>query len=243
MMNRSGIETYELLRLDEVALAGYFDLEDTRFEEWYEKNRAVGDRLYSAILDRKIDLVAFRGTEDGRYYSILTRSPKQEGSLQLTDIDSKGPIGHRRLKNPKNDRYKELYLQNRGIGEKVYNAVLSGRLDLACFCGDSSKYYSVLTRSTRQDGALQVTEIDRKGPIGHRLLTGPKQLELPGCGATVAAVSDVSRCTEQEILDAVGFKMQQGLNSKAVKCKAGHQRLDAERTKTDLPKERKSPAR
>lgn len=97
MMNRSGIETYELLRLDEVALAGYFDLEDTRFEEWYEKNRAVGDRLYSAILDRKIDLVAFRGTEDGRYYSILTRSPKQEGSLQLTDIDCKGPIGHRRL--------------------------------------------------------------------------------------------------------------------------------------------------
>ena len=102
-----------------------------------------------------------------------------------------------RLKNPKNDRYKELYLQNREIGEKVYNAVLSGRLDLACFCGDSSKYYSVLTRSTRQDGALQVTEIDRKGPIGHRLLTGPKQLELPGCGATIAAVSDVSRCTEQ----------------------------------------------
>lgn len=148
-----------------------------------------------------------------------------------------------RLKNPKNDRYKELYLQNREIGEKVYNAVLSGRLDLACFCGDSSKYYSVLTRSTRQDSALQVTEIDRKGPIGHRLLTGPKQLELPGCGATIAAVSDVSRCTEQEILDAVGFKMQQGLNSKAVKCKAGHQRLDAERTKTDLPKERKSPAR
>lgn len=79
-----------------------------------------------------------------------------------------------RLKNPKNDRYKELYLQNREIGEKVYNAVLSGHLDLACFCGDSSKYYSVLTRSTRQDGALQVTEIDRKGPIGHRLLTGPK---------------------------------------------------------------------
>ena len=170
MMNRSGIETYELLRLDEVALAGYFDLEDTRFEEWYEKNRAVGDRLYSAILDRKIDLVAFRGTEDGRYYSILTRSPKQEGSLQLTDIDSKGPIGHRRL-------------------------------------------------------------------------TNQKMLELPGYGAVLAAVSDVSRCTEQEILDAVGFKMQQGLNSKAVKCKAGHQRLDAERTKTDLPKERKSPAR
>ena len=101
MMNRSGIETYELLRLDEVALAGYFDLEDTRFEEWYEKNRAVGDRLYSAILDRKIDLVAFRGTEDGRYYSILTRSPKQEGALQLTDIDCRGPIGHRRLTNQK----------------------------------------------------------------------------------------------------------------------------------------------
>ena len=93
-MNRSGIETYELLRLDEVALAGYFDLDDTRFEEWYEKNRAVGDRLYSAILDRKIDLVAFRGTENGRFYSILTRSAKQEGALQLTNIDCKGPIGH-----------------------------------------------------------------------------------------------------------------------------------------------------
>lgn len=231
MMNRSGIETYELLRLDEVALAGYFDLEDTRFEEWYEKNRAVGDRLYSAILDRKIDLVAFRGTEDGRYYSILTRSPKQEGSLQLTDIDCKGPIGHRRLTNQKM------------LDLPGYGAVLSGRLDLACFCGDSSKYYSVLTRSTRQDGALQVTEIDRKGPIGHRLLTGPKQLELPGCGATVAAVSDISRCTEQEILDAVGFKMQQGLNSKAMKCKVSHHRLDDERLKIDLPKEGKSPTR
>lgn len=148
-----------------------------------------------------------------------------------------------RLKNPKNDKYKELYLQNREIGEKVYNAVLSGRLDLACFCGDSSKYYSVLTRSTRQDGALQVTEIDRKGPIGHRLLTGPKQLDLPGCGATVAAVSDVSRCTEQEILDAIGFKMQQGLKSKAMKCKVSHHRLDDERLKIDLPKEGKSPTR
>lgn len=148
-----------------------------------------------------------------------------------------------RLKNPKNDRYKELYLQNREIGEKVYNAVLSGRLDLACFCGDSSKYYSVLTRSTRQDGALQVTEIDRKGPIGHRLLTGPKQLELPGCGATIAAVSDVSRCTEQEILDAVGFKMQQGLNSKAMKCKVCCKQFDAERIKNDLPKKGKSPTR
>ena len=60
MMPNKGIETYELLRLDEVALAGYFDLEDTRFEEWYEKNRAVGDRLYSAVLDRTVDLVAFR---------------------------------------------------------------------------------------------------------------------------------------------------------------------------------------
>ena len=148
-----------------------------------------------------------------------------------------------RLKNPKNDRYKELYLQNRKIGEKVYNAVLSGRLDLACFCGDSSKYYSVLTRSTRKDGALQVTEIDRKGPIGHRLLTGPKELELPGCGATIAAVSDISRCTEREILDAVGFKMQQGLNSKVMKCKVSQQRLDDEHLNFDLPKEGKSPAR
>lgn len=243
-MNRNGIETYELLRLDEVALAGYFDLEDTRFEDWYEKNRAVGDRLYSAVLDRKIDLVAFRGTEDGRYYSILTRSPKQEGSLQLTDIDSKGPIGHRRLTNQKM------------LDLPGYGAVLAAVPDISK-CnerdilqaigftqkGDRSLKDSVLTRSTRQDGALQVTEIDRKGPIGHRLLTGPKQLELPGCGATIAAVSDVSRCTEQEILDAVGFKMQQGLNSKAMKCKVSHYRLDDERLKIDLPKEGKSPTR
>ncbi len=57
------------------------------------------------------------------------------------------------------------------------------------------------------------------------------------------AVSDISRCTEQEILDAVGFKMQQGLNSKAMKCKVSHHRLDDERLKIDLPKEGKSPTR
>lgn len=72
-----------------------------------------------------------------------------------------------RLKNPKNDRYKELYLQNREIGEKVYNAVL----------------------------------------------------------------------------DAVGFKMQQGLNSKAMKCKVCCKQFDAERIKNDLPKKGKSPTR
>lgn len=164
-------------------------------------------------------------------------------AIQTYSLASLHEAAIARLKNPKNDRYKELYLQNRKIGEKVYNAVLSGRLDLACFCGDSSKYYSVLTRSTRKDGALQVTEIDRKGPIGHRLLTGPKQLEFPGCGATIAAVSDISRCTEQEILDAVGFKMQQGLNSKVMKCKVSQQRLDDEHLNFDLPKEGKSPAR
>ena len=54
MMNRSGIETYELLRLDEVALAGYFDLEDTRFEEWYEKNRAVGTDCTAQFLIEKL---------------------------------------------------------------------------------------------------------------------------------------------------------------------------------------------
>lgn len=91
--------------------------------------------------------------------------------------------------------------------------------------------------------SLHEAAIARKGPIGHRLLTGPKQFELPGCGATVAAVSDVSRCTEQEILDAVGFKMQQGLKSKAMKCKVSHHRLDDERLKIDLPKEGKSPTR
>lgn len=45
------------------------------------------------------------------------------------------------------------------------------------------------------------------------------------------------------ILDAVGFKMQQGLNSKAMKCKVSHHRLDDERLKIDLPKEGKSPTR
>ena len=69
-----------------------------------------------------------------------------------------------RLKNPKNDRYKELYLQNRGIGEKVYNAVLSGRLDLACFCGDgnfssgsgSSDGYSTVTLEVTPEQAGKI---------------------------------------------------------------------------------------
>ena len=163
MMNRSGIETYELLRLDEVALAGYFDLEDTRFEEWYEKNRAVGDRLYSAILDRKIDLVAFRGTEDGRYYSILTRSPTQEGSLQLTDIDSKGPIGHRRL-------------------------------------------------------------------------TNQKMLDLPGYGAVLAAVPDISKCNERDILQAIGFtqKGDRSLKEKVAIGREGSKQLEAARNREGL---------
>lgn len=153
----------ELLRLDEVALAGYFDLEDTRFEEWYEKNRAVGDRLYSAILDRKIDLVAFRGTEDGRYYSILTRSPKQEGSLQLTDIDSKGPIGHRRL-------------------------------------------------------------------------TNQKMLDLPGYGAVLAAVPDISKCNERDILQAIGFtqKGDRSLKEKAAIGREGSKQLEAARNREGL---------
>ena len=47
----------------------------------------------------------------------------------------------------------------------------------------------------------------------------------------------------QEILDAIGFKMQQGLNSKAMKCKVCCKQFDAERIKNDLPKEGKSPAR
>lgn len=148
---------------DEVALAGYFDLEDTRFEEWYEKNRAVGDRLYSAILDRKIDLVAFRGTEDGRYYSILTRSPKQEGSLQLTDIDSKGPIGHRRL-------------------------------------------------------------------------TNQKMLDLPGYGAVLAAVPDISKCNERDILQAIGFtqKGDRSLKEKAAIGREGSKQLEAARNREGL---------
>lgn len=163
MMNRNGIETYELLRLDEVALAGYFDLEDTRFEEWYEKNRAVGDRLYRAILDRKIDLVAFRGTEDGRYYSILTRSPKQEGVLQLTDIDCKGPIGHRRL-------------------------------------------------------------------------TNQKMLDLPGYGAVLDAVPDISKCNERDILQAIGFtqKGDRSLKEKVAIGREGSKQLEAARNREGL---------
>lgn len=171
MMPYSGIETYQLLRLDEVALAGYFDLEDTRFDRWYEKNRAVGDKLYRAILDKELDLVAFCALENGRFYSILTRSSKKNGALQLTDID-------------------------------------------------------------------------RKGPIGHRRLTAPKQLELPGNGATIAAVSDISRCSEKEILDAVGFDMKPRLKCKAAKCQNRSQQLNGDRERVDMPwKEKKSPAR
>lgn len=165
MMNRSGIETYELLRLDEVALAGYFDLEDTRFEEWYEKNRAVGDRLYSAVLDKKIDLVAFCETEDGRFYSVLTRSPKQEGALQLTDIDCKGPIGHRRI-------------------------------------------------------------------------TNQKMLDLPGYGAVLAAVPDISKCNERDILQAIGFEQRgnRSLKEKAAIDRDGSKQLEAARNHVGLEK-------
>ena len=163
MTNRKGIETYELLRLDEVALAGYFDLEDTRFEEWYEKNRAVGDRLYSAVLDRKVDLVAFRGTENGSYYSILTRSPKQEGALQLTNIDCKGPISHQRL-------------------------------------------------------------------------TNQKMLDLPGYGAVLAAVPDISKCNERDILQAIGFgqKGDRSLKEKAAIGRESSKQLEAVHNRVGL---------
>ena len=163
MTNRKGIETYELLRLDEVALAGYFDLEDTRFEEWYEKNRAVGDRLYGAVLDKTIDLVAFRGTENGSFYSILTRSPKQKGTLQLTDIDCKGPISHCRL-------------------------------------------------------------------------TNRKMLDLPGYGAVLAAVPDISKCNERDILQAIGFtqKGDRSLKEKAAIGREGSKQLEATRNRVGL---------
>lgn len=163
MTNRKGIETYELLRLDEVALAGYFDLEDTRFEEWYEKNRAVGDKLYGAVLNKTIDLVAFRGTENGSFYSILTRSPKQEGALQLTDIDCKGPISHQRL-------------------------------------------------------------------------TNQKMLDLPGYGAVIAAVPDISKCNERDILQAIGFQQKddRSLKEKAAIGREGSKQLEAVRNREGL---------
>lgn len=80
MMNRSGIETYELLRLDEVALAGYFDLEDTRFEEWYEKNRAVPD--ISKCNERDI-LQAIGFTQKGDRSLKEKAAIGREGSKQL----------------------------------------------------------------------------------------------------------------------------------------------------------------
>lgn len=144
MTHEKEINTYKLLRLDEVALAGYFDLEDTRFDEWYAKNQAVGDKLYQALLDKKIDLVAFCMYEGKHFYSILTRSPKQEGALQLTNID-------------------------------------------------------------------------RRGPISHSRLTNPKMLDLPGYGATIAAVPDITKCNEPDILQIIGFEPRKkiGLKDKA----------------------------
>ncbi len=52
-----------------------------------KKPRSRRQIVSSAILDRKIDLVAFRGTEDGRYYPSLRVARNRKAPLQLTDID------------------------------------------------------------------------------------------------------------------------------------------------------------
>lgn len=150
-----------------------------------------------------------------------------------------------RLKNPKDDRYKEMYLLNRSVGEKIYSDVLSGHLDLAVIHGDSSSHYSVLTRSTRRDGVLQLTEIDRKGPIGHQNLNDPKKLELPGCGATIAAVSDVSRCSEREILRVVGFEQtaKPTMEEKVAACKKSAEQLNAAIKAPGMVRESDTPLR
>lgn len=95
---------------------------------------------------------------------------------------------------------------------------------------------SCLTRSPKQEGSLQLTDIDSKGPIGHRRLTNQKMLDLPGYGAVLAAVPDISKCNERDILQAIGFtqKGDRSLKEKAAIGREGSKQLEAARNREGL---------
>ena len=84
--------------------------------------------------------------------------------------------------------------------------------------------------------SLQLTDIDSKGPIGHRRLTNQKMLDLPGYGAVLAAVPDISKCNERDILQAIGFtqKGDRSLKEKAAIGREGSKQLEAARNREGL---------
>lgn len=75
-----------------------------------------------------------------------------------------------------------------------------------------------------------------KGPIGHRRLTNQKMLDLPGYGAVLAAVPDISKCNERDILQAIGFtqKGDRSLKEKAAIGREGSKQLEAARNREGL---------
>ena len=93
-----------------------------------------------------------------------------------------------------------------------------------------------VTRSPKQEGALQLTDIDCKGPIGHRRITNQKMLDLPGYGAVLAAVPDISKCNERDILQAIGFEQRsnRSLKEKAAIGRDGSKQLEAARNHVGL---------
>lgn len=79
-------------------------------------------------------------------------------------------------------------------------------------------------------------EIDCRGPIGHRRLTNQKMLDLPGYGAVLAAVPDISKCNERDILQAIGFEQKgdRSLKEKAAIGRDGSKQLEAVRNREGL---------
>lgn len=65
-----------------------------------------------------------------------------------------------------------------------------------------------------------------------------KMLDLPGYGAVLAAVPDISKCNERDILQAIGFtqKGDRSLKEKAAIGREGSKQLEAARNHVGLEK-------
>jgi len=63
-----------------------------------------------------------------------------------------------------------------------------------------------------------------------------KMLDLPGYGAVLAAVPDISKCNERDILQAIGFtqKGDRSLKEKAAIGREGSKQLEAARNREGL---------
>ena len=61
-------------------------------------------------------------------------------------------------------------------------------------------------------------------------------LDLPGYGAVIAAVPDISKCNERDILQAIGFQQKgdRSLKEKAAIGREGSKQLEAVRNREGL---------